>query len=101
MPRQSELVGGLVVQFLQTEFWPDLIQHAPVQNIEFEERLTPGTDLFHAGLIQRPPGIRKFNPIEIIAERLENTLGIVRHSIAPVYASAEHIENQPLHGIAQ
>ena len=63
MPGEVAIVGNLVCELLQTELRPDLIEHAPVQDVERDERLSPSAHLFHAPLIERAPDIGKGEPI--------------------------------------
>ena len=86
----------LVVELLQTERRPDLVEHAPVQDVELDERLAPGAHLFHARLIERAPRIGQGEPINPVAKRLQDTLGVARNPVPPIDAGAEHIVDERL-----
>src|SRR5262245_14570874 len=94
MPGEVEIIGNLVVELLQTELRPDLVERAPVQDVEFDEGLTPGAHLFHARLIQGPPSVGKGEPIDLVTKRLQNPLGIARDAVPPIDAGAEHIVDE-------
>ncbi len=91
MPCERELVGNLVVDILQAELRCNLVEHASVQDVEFYEWLPPGPYFFHGGLRECAPGVSKGEPIDFMAERLENALRVTGHSVPPIHASAEHI----------
>ena len=61
------------------------------------ERLRVVVDLahlIHRALILAAPGIRKGEPVDRYAERLEDLLGLARNAGAPVNQCSEDIEQQ-------
>ena len=76
----------------------DALEVAPVQDVELAERQPAGADFLHRRLIFAAPGVGKGEPVERMAERLEDRLGFARDAGAPVDQRAEHVEEQALGG---
>ena len=100
MPGQVEIVGNLLVKFFQSKLRSDLVEHAPVQDVELDEGLASGAHFLHARLIERAPGISKREPIDRVAKRIQNTFGIACDPIPPIDAGAEHIVDERLDATA-
>ena len=58
--------------------------------------ISPGTHLLHRRLILAAPGVGECDPVERMAERLEDCLGFAGDAGAPVDQRAEHVEKQSL-----
>jgi hypothetical protein len=99
MPGQVEIVGALLIELLQTEFRPDLVEHAPVQDVELDEGLAARAHFFHARLIERAPGIGKREPVELVAKRLQDAFGVARDPVPPIDAGAEHVIDERLDAV--
>src|SRR6185295_7736824 len=65
MPGQIEIIRASVAELLKTELRPDPIEHAPVQDIELDERLSARAYLCESRRVQRAPSIGKCMPVEV------------------------------------
>ena len=98
MPGEVQVVRDFVVELLEPEARADLIEHAAMQDIELHERLAARTHFLHARLIEPAPSIGEREPIDVVAERLENPLRVARNAVAPIDDGAEHVEDERLDG---
>src|SRR5262249_32152823 len=101
-PGVEPMPGGIAMardglrQTRDAEARHDALEIVPVQHVELAERDAPAAHLLHRWLVLVAPGIGEAEPIESIAERLENRLGLARDAGAPVDQRAEHVEEQSL-----
>ena len=72
----------------------DALEIHPVQHVELGERDFAGPHALHARLVLAAPGVGERQPIERMAERLEDRLRLARDRVAPVDQRAEHVEEQ-------
>src|SRR5215471_398800 len=83
MPGEVELRLRRLVELLQPKARLDLVEHAPVDDVELRKRLAAGADLVHAGLIFGAPRIREGKPVERISEWLEDFFRLAGDAVAP------------------
>src|SRR5262249_18297404 len=53
-----------------------------------------GAHFFHSGLVLIAPCIRKCQPVEFVAKRLEHGLSFARNALAPIDQCAEDVKEQ-------
>jgi hypothetical protein len=97
VPGEVELRLGRLVESFQSELWPDLVEHAPVDHVELDEGFVAGADDVHAGLILTTPCIGEGQPVERISERFEDFLRLAGDAVAPVNDGTEYVEKQRLY----
>ena len=98
VPREIQIIRDFVVELFETETRADLIEHAAVQDIELHEWLAARPHFLHAWLVQPAPSIGELEPIDVVAERLENPLRVARNAVAPIDDGAEYVEDERLDG---
>src|SRR5262249_20638897 len=96
MPGEIKLRLCRFVEFLEPEARLDLVEHAPVNDVELHERLPASAYLVHAGLVFGAPRIREGEPVERVSQRLEDSFRLAGDAIAPIHHGAEYIEKQGL-----
>ena len=94
MPGQIEILQRVLCNARNVETRHDEIEIAPVQQVELAERNVPVAHLIHRALVLAAPGVRKGEPVDRDAERLEDLLGLARNAGAPIDQGAEDIEEQ-------
>src|SRR5256885_9825931 len=97
MPRQIEIARDILGQARHPEARQNAVEIAPMQHIELAERSTAGADLFHRRLVFVAPGVCEGEPVERIAERLENNLCLTRDTGAEIDQRTEDVAEQSPH----
>ena len=97
VPGEVELDLGRLVKLLEAEARFDLVEHPPVNDVELHEWRAAEPHLVHRGLVFVAPCIGEIEPVERIAERLEDAFRLARDPGAPVDHGAEHVKEQRLH----
>ncbi len=67
-----------------------------MQDIKLAEWQPTGSDFLHRRLIFAPPRIRKGKPVECIAERLQDQLGLAGDTGTPIDQSSKNVKEQGL-----
>src|SRR5262245_42336364 len=94
MPGQIEILQRVLRNARNVETRHDEIEITPMQQVELAERNVPVAHLVHRALILAAPGVRKSEPIDHDAERLENLLGLAGNAGGPINQGAEDITQQ-------
>src|ERR1700757_2284269 len=97
MPGERELLQHLFVDFFESEARAELVKHAAMKDIKFGEWNAARPHLVHPRLILRAPRIREREPVESIAQRLEDRLSLTCNPRAPIDHCAEYVEEQRPH----
>ncbi len=96
VPRQIEIARHLLGEAVDAETRQDALEIVPVQHVELAERDAAAAHLLHRRLVLVPPGIGEGKPVELVAGRRKNALGLARDAAAPIDHGAEDIEEQRL-----
>jgi hypothetical protein len=98
MPGKREFAQHLIGEIAHAKARHETLKVAPVQDVQFAERDTAGTDLLHAGLVFGPPGVGKGRPVQVIPKRLQEPFGLAGDPRPPVDEGPEHVEEHRPNG---
>src|SRR5262249_21649788 len=94
MPGEIEIAQHAFVEIIHREPRQDALEIPAVQHVELGEGNFSATHLLHTGLVLAAPGVGEFQPIERMAEWLEDGFCLARNRGAPIHQGTEHVEEQ-------
>src|SRR5262249_37391295 len=84
VPGEIELGQRRLIELADLEPWQDAFEVLSMQDVELHEWPAARPHLLHARAIFPTPGRGELEPIQIVAERLEDLFALPRDTVSPI-----------------